>query len=394
MYRFASYNLAKTYLESLTITVGPKYTISIPNRIASNDRAYLTYEGREIGYISTPHDILPDEDWVVEIGFHERRMLPEALIVEIYGNVNPEIGWTNRHFFVDRNSFSRIIYGKSLEYSTEAKGPESSFRFHIDPSVGLKMLKEDDNTAYLSLDLSLLAQKLRYAYGDLLADHPNLPASRTALSSLDPTGAPEKKSVISFDDNYEIKWIRGVDFLEGLVAPDSRKLNGINGSEYALKSNMPTIIQALVSNNTEDGITVDVDSEGKLHFDVDDFQITLTGDLEGVGYCYNLNNVSIPTRIRRFSQLSKDEVYNTASTHSLVWDRGVVNITVTENITLSFQCDASFFTELTLVINPTTKVITWGPNILFKTSPTLSSTQKSIIKFYFDGTNYYGAQMF
>ena len=54
----------------------------------------------------------------------------------------------------------------------------------------------------------------------------------------------------------------------------------------------------MVSSNTESGISVTYDdSNGKLDFDVSDFDITLSGDVTGTATVTNLGNVTITTTV-------------------------------------------------------------------------------------------------
>ena len=58
------------------------------------------------------------------------------------------------------------------------------------------------------------------------------------------------------------------------------------------------IVGAMFSSNTENGLSVTYDdSDGTLDVDVDDFSITLTGDVTGAGTVTNLGNVSFATTI-------------------------------------------------------------------------------------------------
>ena len=58
------------------------------------------------------------------------------------------------------------------------------------------------------------------------------------------------------------------------------------------------IVGAMFSSNTESGLSVTYDdSDGTLDVDVDDFSITLTGDVTGAGTVTNLGNVSFATTI-------------------------------------------------------------------------------------------------
>lgn len=73
----------------------------------------------------------------------------------------------------------------------------------------------------------------------------------------------------------------------------------------ALTSDIPTtediqdVIGSMVSDNTESGISVSYDdTNGKLNFDVNDFTITLTGDVSGIGTVNNLGNVEFTTSIQ------------------------------------------------------------------------------------------------
>ena len=58
------------------------------------------------------------------------------------------------------------------------------------------------------------------------------------------------------------------------------------------------IVGAMFSSNTESGLNVTYqDSDGTMDLDVDDFSITLTGDVTGAGTVTNLGNVSFATTI-------------------------------------------------------------------------------------------------
>jgi hypothetical protein len=73
---------------------------------------------------------------------------------------------------------------------------------------------------------------------------------------------------------------------------------------------------AMVSGNTENGISVTYDdTEGKLNFDVADFDITLTGDVTGSGTVTNLGNVSFAATIQPNSvELGTDTTGNYIAT--------------------------------------------------------------------------------
>lgn len=80
----------------------------------------------------------------------------------------------------------------------------------------------------------------------------------------------------------------------------------------ALTSDVPTtdsikgIVGGMVSSNTESGISVSYDSTNKnLDFDVDDFTVTLSGDVTGSGTVTDLGDVTITT------DTVKNKAYNT-----------------------------------------------------------------------------------
>jgi len=74
---------------------------------------------------------------------------------------------------------------------------------------------------------------------------------------------------------------------------DSHASTGITFTEYT-----QDIVGAMFTGNTESGISaVYQDSDGTVDFDVDDFTITLTGDVGGVGTVTNLGNVSFVTTV-------------------------------------------------------------------------------------------------
>lgn len=64
------------------------------------------------------------------------------------------------------------------------------------------------------------------------------------------------------------------------------------------------VVGAMVSNNAEAGISVTYDdAAGNLNFDVNDFNITLYGDVEATGTVTNLGNVAINTVVRNDSHI-------------------------------------------------------------------------------------------
>ena len=58
------------------------------------------------------------------------------------------------------------------------------------------------------------------------------------------------------------------------------------------------IVGTMFNSNTENGLSVTYDdNDGTLDVDVDDFTITLTGDVTGIGTVTNLGNVSFATTV-------------------------------------------------------------------------------------------------
>ena len=76
------------------------------------------------------------------------------------------------------------------------------------------------------------------------------------------------------------------------------------------------IVGAMFSSNTESGLSVTYqDSDGTMDVDVDDFSITLTGDVTGTGTVTNLGNVSFATTVAANSvALGTDTTGNYVST--------------------------------------------------------------------------------
>ena len=82
--------------------------------------------------------------------------------------------------------------------------------------------------------------------------------------------------------------------VDGTLEADAITVNGIT-----LAETISDTVGAMVGSNTESGIAVTYDdSDNTLDFNVDDFSITLTGDVAGSGTVTNLGNVSFETTIQ------------------------------------------------------------------------------------------------
>lgn len=85
--------------------------------------------------------------------------------------------------------------------------------------------------------------------------------------------------------------------VDGTLEADAITVNGITLSETIADT-----VGAMITNNSELGITVTYDdNDNILDFDVEDFTITLTGDVTGEGTVTDLTNVSFSTTIQATS---------------------------------------------------------------------------------------------
>ena len=83
--------------------------------------------------------------------------------------------------------------------------------------------------------------------------------------------------------------------VDGTLEADAITVNGITLAETI----SDTVGNMITDSNTESGIAVTYDdSDNTLDFNVDDFSITLTGDVAGSGTVTNLGNVSFATTIQ------------------------------------------------------------------------------------------------
>ena len=95
------------------------------------------------------------------------------------------------------------------------------------------------------------------------------------------------------DDQTIVKTGTGIN-LTGTLEADAITVNGIT-----LAETISDTVGNMIDSNTESGIAVTYDdSDNTLDFNVDDFSITLTGDVTGSGTVTNLGNVSFETTIQ------------------------------------------------------------------------------------------------
>ena len=85
---------------------------------------------------------------------------------------------------------------------------------------------------------------------------------------------------------------------KGIASFDSTDFTVSSGAVTINAERISDIVGAMVSSNTESGISVAYqDSDNTLDFDVGDFDVALTGDVTGSGTVTNLGNVSITTTV-------------------------------------------------------------------------------------------------
>ncbi len=294
-YRFTNLTDATTYLSSLGFTVSSVMMNWITPLRSSSRRADLFYDGQLVGYLETPTDILPDEDWCVNIPFEKRSIVPGGVLNAVFGNTGGNEGWENRQFYIETDHFTRFQFGRQLEHTIEAYGPGSTIRLKTTSDVLslYKVVTESSEDAVIDIDLPELAQQLRYEFADIID---NVAVYRPRPSDMDLTGA-QPGYVISLDNNYVCKWLPLSYVLGNTVVPEAvnaQKLNNLDADEYINTNNLTTKLTEIVSNNIENGITVIAD-DGKLHFQANSFTINLTGAVVGNGVVNNLGNVSIYT---------------------------------------------------------------------------------------------------
>jgi len=86
---------------------------------------------------------------------------------------------------------------------------------------------------------------------------------------------------------------------KGVASFDATDFTVTSGNVVLNAERVQDIVGGMVSTNTESGISVTYDDpNGKLDFDVNDFSITLTGDVTGSGTVTNLGNVSFAATIQ------------------------------------------------------------------------------------------------
>ena len=86
---------------------------------------------------------------------------------------------------------------------------------------------------------------------------------------------------------------------KGVASFDSTDFTVTSAAVTLNAERVQDIVGGMVSTNTESGISVTYDDpNGKIDFNVDDFSITLTGDVTGSGTVTNLGNVSFAATIQ------------------------------------------------------------------------------------------------
>jgi len=155
----------------------------------------------------------------------------------------------------------------------------------------------------------------------------------TAFKFIDKSGANLTGGVLTAG-SLDISGNADVD---GTMEADAYTVDSIPLNEY-----ISDTVGAMVGGNTESGISVTYeDGDNTLDFNVDDFDITLTGDVAGTTTVTNLGDVSFTTTIQPNSvALATDTtgsyvatIADAGNSHITVANSGAENAGVTLNIT-------------------------------------------------------------
>jgi len=155
----------------------------------------------------------------------------------------------------------------------------------------------------------------------------------TAFKFIDKSGANLTGGILTADSLD----IEGDADINGTMEADAYTVDSIPLNEY-----ISDTVGAMVGGNTESGISVTYeDGDNTLDFNVDDFDITLTGDVAGTTTVTNLGDVSFTTTIQPNSvALATDTtgsyvatIADAGNSHITVANSGAENAGVTLNIT-------------------------------------------------------------
>lgn len=147
------------------------------------------------------------------------------------------------------------------------------------------------------------------------------------------SGAESATITISAED--------ATDSNKGVASFDSTDFAVSSGAVTIVPERIQDLVGAMFSGNTENGISVVyTDGDNNIDVDVNDFSITLTGDVTGSGTVTNLGNVSFAATIQPNSvALATDTTGNyvatiadAGNTHITVANSGSENAAVTLNI--------------------------------------------------------------
>jgi hypothetical protein len=137
---------------------------------------------------------------------------------------------------------------------------------------------------------------------------------------------------------------------KGVASFDSTDFTVTSGAVTLNAERVQDIVGGMVSSNTESGISVTYDdTNGKLDFDTNDFDITLTGDVTGSGTVTNLGSVSFAATIQPNSvELGTDTTGNYVATISGTTNEITVSGSGTENsaVTIGLPDDVTITNNL------------------------------------------------
>ena len=302
-----------------------------------------------------------------------------ATTIEAIGGKGAFVGLAGTQTITGNKTFSGTVsLGSSATATTQSPGDNttkvattayvdsaitaSSYQFTLAADSGTSQTIDDTETATIAGGTGLSSVASSSNTITLNLDDTTVTAGSYGTSTAVGSFTVDAQGRLTSASNTSIR--TATSSVTGLASFDSTDFTVTSGAVTLNAERIEDIVGAMVSSNSESGISVSYDdTNGKLDFDVNDPTITIAGDVDGSATMTNLGNTTITVTLDTVNSDTGTFGSATAIPVVTVNGKGLVTAVSTQSISTSLTVGADTGTADSVALATDTLTFTGGEGI-------------------------------